>query len=55
VLASRIPDAELLLFPRLGHLLFWEDPDAFASSVTSFLLQVQHIRSPQTPPLPIRS
>jgi pimeloyl-ACP methyl ester carboxylesterase len=37
-LASRIPDAELLLFPKLGHLLFWEDPDAFVSAVSSFLL-----------------
>jgi 3-oxoadipate enol-lactonase len=38
VLARRIPDAELVLFPGLGHLLFWEDPDAFAEAVTSFLL-----------------
>jgi pimeloyl-ACP methyl ester carboxylesterase len=38
ILAGRIPDAELLLFPGLGHLLFWEDPDAFAEAVVSFLL-----------------
>ena len=38
ILARRIPDAELVLFPGLGHLLFWEDPDAFADAVTSFLL-----------------
>ena len=38
ILARRIPHAELVLFPGLGHLLFWEDPDAFAEAVTSFLL-----------------
>jgi pimeloyl-ACP methyl ester carboxylesterase len=38
ILAGRIPHAELLVFPGLGHLLFWEDPDAFAEAVTSFLL-----------------
>jgi 3-oxoadipate enol-lactonase len=38
ILAGRIPDAELLLFPNLGHLLYWEDPEAFGAAVTSFLL-----------------
>jgi 3-oxoadipate enol-lactonase len=38
MLASRIPDAQLQSFPGLGHLMFWEDPDAFAAAVTSFLL-----------------
>ena len=37
LLASRIPYAELRVFPGLGHLLFWEDPDAFVEAVTSFL------------------
>jgi pimeloyl-ACP methyl ester carboxylesterase len=38
LLADRIPDARLVTFPELGHLLFWEDPDGFAEAVTSFLL-----------------
>lgn len=27
-----------MIFPELGHLLFWEDPDGFVDAVTSFLL-----------------
>jgi 3-oxoadipate enol-lactonase len=38
LLAARIPDATLEIFPELGHLLFWQDPDGFARAVTSFLL-----------------
>lgn len=38
LLADRIPGARLISFPKLGHLLFWEDPDGFADAVTSFLL-----------------
>jgi hypothetical protein len=37
LLADRIPDARLVTFPELGHLLFWEDPDGFTDAVTSFL------------------
>jgi len=37
LLAARIPRAQLRIFPELGHLLFWEDPDAFAAAVTSSL------------------
>ena len=38
LLDSRITGAQLVTFPGLGHLLFWEDPDGFAAVVTSFLL-----------------
>ena len=38
LLAARIPGATLRIFPGLGHLLFWEEPDGFAAAVTSFLL-----------------
>jgi 3-oxoadipate enol-lactonase len=38
LLADRIPDATLVVFPELGHLLFWQDPDGFTDAVTSFLL-----------------
>lgn len=38
VLAGRIPGAQLVIFPELGHLLFWQDPDGFVAVVTSFLL-----------------
>jgi 3-oxoadipate enol-lactonase len=37
LLAARIQHAELVTFPGLGHLFFWEDPEAFAAAVTSFL------------------
>lgn len=38
LLADRIPGAQLVIFPGLGHLLFWQDPDGFTDAVTSFLL-----------------
>jgi 3-oxoadipate enol-lactonase len=38
LLAGRITGARLVIFPGLGHLLFWEDPAGFAAVVTSFLL-----------------
>ena len=38
LLANRIPGAQLIIFPELGHLLFWQDPDGFADAVISFLL-----------------
>ncbi len=37
LLASRVEDFELVAFPGLGHLFFWEDPGAFAAAVTDFL------------------
>jgi 3-oxoadipate enol-lactonase len=36
LLADRIPGATLMLFPRLGHLFFWEAPGAFTDAVTRF-------------------
>lgn len=38
LLADRMPDAQLMIFPELGHLLFWQDPDGFVDAVTTFLL-----------------
>jgi pimeloyl-ACP methyl ester carboxylesterase len=38
LLADRIPGAQLVIFPELGHLLFWQDPDGFVDAVTSFLV-----------------
>jgi pimeloyl-ACP methyl ester carboxylesterase len=38
LLADRIPGAQLAMFPELGHLLFWEDPESFATTVTEFLM-----------------
>jgi fermentation-respiration switch protein FrsA (DUF1100 family) len=38
LLAGRIPGAQLVIFPELGHLLFWQEPDSFADVVTLFLL-----------------
>jgi pimeloyl-ACP methyl ester carboxylesterase len=38
LLAERIPGSHLVVLPNLGHLFFWEDPDAFVREVTGFLL-----------------
>lgn len=38
LLANLIPGARLIVFPGLGHLLFWEDPDGFAAAAAPFLL-----------------
>jgi pimeloyl-ACP methyl ester carboxylesterase len=45
LLASRIPDARLTVFPRPGHLFFWEDPAKFVAAVSAFL-------SPSAPDVP---
>ena len=45
LLAHRIPGARLVMFPELGHLLWWEDPAGFAAAVTSFLLAYRKPRS----------
>jgi pimeloyl-ACP methyl ester carboxylesterase len=37
LLAGRISRADLVTFPGLGHLFFWENPEAFATAVTNFL------------------
>jgi 3-oxoadipate enol-lactonase len=37
LLASRIPDSRVELFPGGGHLFFWEQPDRFVDVVTEFL------------------
>ncbi len=37
LLALRIPDARVEVFPGAGHLLFWEQPERFVSLVTGFL------------------
>lgn len=41
LLADRIPGARLVIFPELGHLLFWQDPHGFADTVTSFLTSAE--------------
>jgi hypothetical protein len=38
LLARGIAGAQLVIFPGLGHLFFWEDPGALATTVTAFLL-----------------
>ena len=37
LLAERIPNARLELFPGCGHLLFWEQPERFVRVVGEFL------------------
>ncbi|HLY65112.1 MAG TPA: alpha/beta hydrolase, partial [Chloroflexota bacterium] len=42
LLADRIADSQVVVFPGLGHLFFWEDPAQFTKAVTSFLLAPAH-------------
>lgn len=37
LLGERLPDATVVRFPGCGHLFFWEQPDEFVDSLTSFL------------------
>lgn len=38
-LAARIPGARLVVLPRTGHWLSWDNPAAFEQAVTSFLAE----------------
>lgn len=54
LLADRIAGARLMIFPELGHLLFWEDPDGFVDAAISFLLDdAEGTRRPRNGPAPI--
>jgi 3-oxoadipate enol-lactonase len=44
LLSSRIPASQIVVFPGLGHLFFWEDPIEFAQAVSAFLLAGAHDR-----------
>jgi pimeloyl-ACP methyl ester carboxylesterase len=37
IMAQRIPDAELVLFPDVGHLFFHEVPEEADTTVADFL------------------
>jgi pimeloyl-ACP methyl ester carboxylesterase len=37
LLAERIPNVRLRLFPGAGHLFFWEQPELFATAIREFL------------------
>lgn len=52
LLAGRVPGAQLVIFPELGHLLFWQDPDGFVDVVTSFLLASGEINAHQPAVVP---
>src|ERR1700685_2979969 len=38
LLSGRIPGSQVVVFPGLGHLFFWEEPAQFTRAVASFLL-----------------
>jgi 3-oxoadipate enol-lactonase len=45
LLSGRIPSSQVVVFPGLGHLFFWEEPAQFAKAVTSFLLApAEHLK-----------
>ena len=54
LLASRVENSELVTFPGLGHLFFWEDPGAFAAAVTAFLRGPRDPRDPRARPATFR-
>ena len=39
-LAGAIADSRLTIFPKLGHMLYWEDPKNVAKEITSFIDEV---------------
>jgi pimeloyl-ACP methyl ester carboxylesterase len=49
LLAGRIPGAQLVIFPELGHLLLWQEPDSIADVVTLFLLDGAKINKSAPP------
>jgi pimeloyl-ACP methyl ester carboxylesterase len=44
LLARRIPDATLLVYPGCGHTPRWEDPARFARDVAAFVTRHQAVR-----------
>ena len=44
LLSSRIPASQIVAFPGLGHLFFWEKPIQSAEAVSAFLLSGAHDR-----------
>jgi pimeloyl-ACP methyl ester carboxylesterase len=44
LLSSRIPASQIVVFPGLGHLFFWEKPSLFTKAVSAFLLSGTHHR-----------
>lgn len=44
-LAERIPGADLLVYPGVGHTPRWEDPSRFASDVAAFAEPLLRSRS----------
>jgi pimeloyl-ACP methyl ester carboxylesterase len=40
IVAERIPGAELIMIPGVGHMFFWEEPEQTARVVTEFLSRV---------------
>ena len=37
ILASHIPNAELLVVPNAGHSVYWEEPELFNGTVLNFI------------------
>ena len=44
LLSRRITASQIVVFPGLGHLFFWEEPAQFARAVSVFLLSGTHDR-----------
>ena len=43
-LADRIPDAELIVYPGMGHTPRWDDPKQFSEDLTAFIERVHTVR-----------
>lgn len=46
ILAREVPDAELVVLPRVGHMTAIEDPDGTVDAITAFLERTGHTAGP---------
>jgi pimeloyl-ACP methyl ester carboxylesterase len=45
MLAEPIPEAELVVYPGVGHTPRWENPTRFAEDIAAFVQRVSSMRS----------
>ena len=43
LLATAIPDSQLVVYPGAGHAFYWEEPDRVASDLASFIAELETV------------